>query len=157
MVSTFKCRHCLCEKSANPRVKDKQSYCGDLSCQRARRAAWKRSKLNQDNDYRLNHNESNKSWRQSRPDYWREYRQKNPEKAKRNCLLQRLRRIRAQQSDTPPARSGSDVAKVDALFIEKFQGDRMFWLQPAVAKVDALLVEISPLSGGCDKLQRSTR
>jgi hypothetical protein len=49
------------------------------------------------------------------------------------------------------------VAKVDALFIEKLQVDRVFWLKPAVAKVDALLVEISSISDGWEKLQRSTR
>jgi hypothetical protein len=46
---------------------------------------------------------------------------------------------------------------VDALFIEELQADRVFWLKPAVAKVDAFLVEISSISAGCEKLQRSTR
>lgn len=157
MVTTFKCCHCRCETSANARLKGRQSYCGDPPCQRARKAAWKREKLDQDSDYRLNHAAGNKSWRTSNPDYWREYRQKNPEKEKRNRLLQKLRRIKAQSYEARQDRAETKVAKVDALFIEKLQVDRMFWLKPAVAKVDALLVEISSISAGWDKLQRSTR
>jgi hypothetical protein len=157
LVTTFKCCHCRCETSANSRLKGRQSYCGDPPCQRARKAAWKREKLDQDSDYRLNHAAGNKSWRTSNPDYWREYRQKNPEKEKRNRLLQKLRRIKAQSCKVRQDLAETKVAKVDALFIEKLQVDRMFWLKPAVAKVDALLVEISSISAGWDKLQRSTR
>ncbi len=157
MVTTFKCCHCHRERSTNPRLKGRQSYCGDPPCQRARKADWKRLKLVEDPDYRLNHIEGNKSWRTSNPDYWRTYRQKNPEKAKRNRLLQKLRRIKARRDLGSKGRPDTSVAKVDALFLEKLQVDRVFWLKPAVAKVDALLVEISSVSTVYDKLQRSTR
>ena len=157
MVTTFKCCHCHCDRSANPRLKGIQSYCGEPPCQRARKADWKRAKLGQDRDYRHNHIEDNKSWRSANPEYWREYRQKNPEKEKRNRLLQKLRRIKAQSHAARQSRVDIRVAKVDALFIEKLQVDRVFWLKPAVAKVDALLVEISSISDGWEKLQRSTR
>lgn len=157
LVATFKCCHCHRERSANPRLKGRQSYCGDPPCQRARKADWKRLKLAEDPDYRLNHIEGNRSWRRSNPHYWRTYRQKNLEKAKRNRLLQKLRRIKAGRDLGPKGRTDTAVAKVDALFLEKLQVDRMFWLVPAVAKVDAFLVEISSISAGCEKLQRSTR
>ena len=157
MVTTFKCCHCHRESSANARLKGRQSYCGDPPCQRARKAAWQRAKLDHDSDYRLNHAAGNKSWRTSNPNYWREYRQKNPEKAKRNRLLQKLRRIKSQSHESRQDRAETAVAKVDALFIEELQVDRVFWLKPAVAKVDAFLVEISSISAGCEKLQRSTR
>ncbi|NBV72269.1 MAG: hypothetical protein EBR60_09575 [Burkholderiaceae bacterium] len=114
-------------------------------------------KLGEDPDYRLNHIEGNKSWRTSNPDYWRRYRQKNPEKAKRNRLLQKLRRIKARRELASKDRPDTGVEKVDASFIENLQVDSLFWLKPAVAKVDALLVEISSISAAYDKLQRSTR
>ena len=150
MVSTFKCRHCRCEKLVNPRLKGSQTHCGEASCQRARKAEWKRRKMEQDCDYRMTHCESNKACRQNHPEYWREYRLKHPDKAKRNRLLQKLRRIKAQSpseanrclmSSTQPA-----VAKVDALFSKQLRAGNMFWLKSAVAKVDALLVEISSIS-----------
>jgi len=157
LVTTFVCRHCRCEKSANPRLKGKQSFCGEPPCQRARKAAWKRGKMEQDSDYRLNHIEGNRSWRKSHPDYWREYRRKNPEKEKRNRLLQKLRRIRARGDASSVIESPPSVAKVDALISKELQLDSLFWIKPAVAKVDAILVEISSLSTSSNELQRSTR
>jgi hypothetical protein len=150
VVSIFKCRHCLCDKSANPRLKGSQTHCGEASCQRARKAEWKRRKMEQDRDYRWTHCESNKTWRLNHPEYWREYRQKHPHKVKRNRLLQKLRRIKAQhpqQADSCQiAPIQPAVAKVDALFTKQLQAGSIFWLKPAVAKVDALLVEISSIS-----------
>jgi hypothetical protein len=113
--------------------------------------------MEQDSDYRLNHIEGNRSWRKLHPDYWRQYRRKNPEKVKRNRLLQTLRRIRAQKGQKTPNESTPFVAKVDALISKELQVDSLFWLKPAVAKVDALLVEISSISTGSNELQRSTR
>jgi len=138
VVSTFKCRHCLREKSLNPRLKGRQSYCGESPCQRARKSEWKRMKMERDSDYRLNHYESNRAWRQSNQEYWRAYRLKHPDKEKRNRLLQKLRRIKAQN----PSESGRVLSAAT---------------RPDVAKVDALLVEISSISVTCKELQRSTR
>lgn len=69
-------------------------------------------------------------------------------------MLQRLRRIRAKFAETTKPEGEASVAKVDALFPKELQLDSVFWLKSAVAKVDTLLVEISPLSTSYKALPR---
>ena len=69
-------------------------------------------------------------------------------------MLQRLRRIRVKFVETTKPEGEASVAKVDALFPRELQLDSVFWLKPAVAKVDTLLVEISPLSTSYKALPR---
>lgn len=154
MISTFTCRHCRREKAANPRLKGNQKYCGVASCQRARKAEWKRQKMATDADYRLSHQLCNEQWREANTSYWRSYRKLNPDKVERNRMLQKLRRIKAKNAITTKPENPTSVAKVDALFTKELQGDTLFWLKSAVAKVDTLLVEISPLSTSYKSLQR---
>jgi hypothetical protein len=155
-LSVFICVHCGRAVPRNRRLREGcQAYCGREKCQRARRAAWKRRKIADDPDYRCNHNEANRSWRQAHPDYWKQYRSTHPGAVLRNRELQRARRRRLP--DTMPAVWVDDaghVAKVDAFdsvqpavttgTTGNFRGD--FWLVPCVAKVNALLVRIVVIS-----------
>lgn len=81
MQKTIICKNCEKEKSANPRLKGNQEYCGDPECQRARKAAWQREKMAKDADYRADKKESNKQWRKNRPahQYQRPYREQHPD------------------------------------------------------------------------------
>ena len=63
-------------------------------CRRAKKAAWKRTKTRTDPKFRQDRQLSNKKWAQNNPDYWRQYRKRNPEKAERNRILQRIRNQR---------------------------------------------------------------
>lgn len=161
MVMRFTCRNCRRRKAQNPRLKGKQRYCSEAPCQRARKAEWKRKKLATDGDYRTTHSESNQAWRESHRSYWSTYRKNHPEKVERNRVLQKIRRLKAklrasgEVSVTP--NSEPSVAKVDTFLPKELQGDSFFWIRPAVAKVDAFLVEISSISAPYDELQRSTR
>ncbi len=93
MQKTFICKHCKVEKAANFRLKGNQEYCGDIKCQRARKAAWQREKMARDADYRANKKESNKQWRKSRPAhrYQRQYREGHPDYVEKNRKKQRIR------------------------------------------------------------------
>lgn len=105
MSCTNRCAHCGRFFIPNPRVKD-QSYCGRKECQRARKTRWQREKMKTDPEYQANQRESQRSWRERNPGYWKQYRMRHPDYAMRNRLLQRHRDKRG---------CFKDLAKMDAL------------------------------------------
>lgn len=109
------CPSCAEPFAPYPHVPD-QRYCRAAECQRARKRAWERHKLADDPDYGATRVEAQRTWLESRPDYWREYRANHPEAADRNRALQRERNRRRRHP--PPAPEGppdtSVIAKTDA-------------------------------------------
>jgi hypothetical protein len=106
-----------CQKPFTPyRHVPDQRYCEKRGCQRARKREWERRKLAADPDYRATRVESQRTWLESRTDYWREYRASHPEAADRNRERQRERnRRRRHPPDTPEAPpEASVIAKTDA-------------------------------------------
>lgn len=83
-----------------------QTYCSEPACQRARRQAWNRQKLENDPDYRDNKKRAQRDWMNRNPDYWRQYRTDHPEYAERN---------RSQQRKKVPPPKSAVLAKIDEL------------------------------------------
>ena len=133
---------CSCGDVFERSVRHKnQCYCPKPECQRARKAAWKRYKMHSDPDYKFNQTLSNKKWAQAHPGYWKAYRLKHPDKAKRNRMLQTIRNRRRRTQH----QNGSNeelIAKVDASIVNNFRVVGQYWLVPVIAKVDALKVNI---------------
>ncbi|MCO5125090.1 MAG: hypothetical protein M9915_15280 [Rhizobacter sp.] len=97
-----------CGDAFEPRPQaPRQAYCPNEACQRARKRLWQRAKRSTDDDYRENQAVAQEGWRQSHPDYWRQYREGHPEYTASN---------RQQQKQRNARRSGSDrvIAKGDA-------------------------------------------
>jgi hypothetical protein len=112
-------------------------------CRKAKKAAWKRKKMREDPEYRLNQKTSNKKWAEANLGYWKSYREKNPEKAERNRILQTIRnRKRLQKVKGNARRDPPLIAKVDASTTPKIKVVGEFWMVPVIAKVDALKVYI---------------
>ncbi len=111
---------------------------------KSEKAAWKRKKMRDDPEYRLNHQASNKVWFEAHPGYWKRYRKKNRKKAERNRMLQKIRNKRRLKKN-----QGKDecslIAKVDASTARKIKVIGQFWMIPVIAKVDALKVYISEI------------
>lgn len=61
-----------------PQVPD-QTFCTSPDCQRARKREWQRAKLQSDPDYRINQHAVQQAWSQRNPDYWRRYREAQPD------------------------------------------------------------------------------
>jgi hypothetical protein len=125
-----------------------QTHCSTSACQRARKALWQRQKLANDPDYAQGQKLSNKKWLADNPDYWKDYRSRNPGKAARNRVLQQIRN-RARTStvkvlDTP---RHVGIAKMDARkpLINGICGE--FWLVPMIAKMDAVKIFIAAIPG----------
>jgi len=125
-----------------------QTHCSEPACQRARKALWQRQKLATDPEYAQSQKLSNNKWLANNPDYWKDYRFRNPEKTARNRILQQIRN-RANASndkglDTP---RHVGIAKMDARkpLINRLSGE--FWLVPMIAKMDAVKIFIATIPG----------
>ena len=138
------CCHCGDFFIPSPRHKN-QVYCMKPACRRARKAAWKRNKMQTDPDYHYNHNLSNQNWAKAHPGYWKDYRSRQSEYVERNRIFQAVRnrrRILCHQSNV----GGNLIAKVDASIFSKNRMVGQFYLVPVIAKVDALKVNIFDIS-----------
>ncbi len=145
------CVHC--GKFFIPRNR-KQNYGTEPDCQRARKAAWQRYKMKTDADYRTQQQLSNEKWVNKAPGYWTRYRQRNPDKAERNRILQHIRNRCNRQTDQDPA--CALIAKMDARKPYDFDLLGQFYLVPVIAKMDVSKVNIYIISKGYHGLQRWT-
>ncbi len=86
-------RRCLyCQQMFQPsKFQRRQTVCSEADCQRRRRADYRRRKLAADPEYREVCRDSPRKWRSRNPDYWKQYRRKNPGAAERNRSQQQLR------------------------------------------------------------------
>ena len=84
---------CLyCQQIFQPsKFQRRQAVCGEAACQRRRRADYHRRKLAADPEYRDVCRDSPRKWHSRNPDYWKQYRRKNPAAAERNRSQQQLR------------------------------------------------------------------
>ena len=141
-MEEFQCCHCGNFFPKSPRHKE-QFYCMKYECRKAKKAAWKRKKMREDPEYRLNRKTSNKKWAEANPGYWKKYRDRNPEKAERNRILQLVRNRRRSMKGKAGARGDpSSIAKVDASIPSKIKVFGEFYMVPVIAKVDASKVYI---------------
>jgi len=130
----------------SPRHKN-QSYCMKPECRRAMKAAWQRHKMSTDPDYRINQRHSNKNWLRKTPWYWKEYRARNPDKARRNRILQGIRNRRRRSDKPGDAKMDSSlIAKMDSSRSSKIEVVGQFWLVPLIAKMDSSKVNILRIS-----------
>ncbi|MCP4553147.1 MAG: hypothetical protein GY834_14165 [Bacteroidetes bacterium] len=113
-----------------------QQYCSKPECQKTRKALWQRQKIKNDHEYRETQKVSNQTWLLNNPDYWKRYRQKNPEKTIRNRMLQRVRNRR--QNDRQEFPVTTIIAKMDARKPSNIELEGGFWLVPTIAKMDAV-------------------
>lgn len=141
------CINCGRSFITSPRHKN-QSYCRKEHCQRAKKADWQRQKMRTDPEYKASQKLSNRKWIASHPGYWKRYRERSPEKAERNRMLQRLRN---KKRASYKADGMDTIAKMDASASLKrttFKVRGQYFLVPVIAKMDALKVNIVVISTG---------
>ena len=145
-MKRINCVHCgesVVVNSRNP----KQEYCGRPACQRARKTKWEKQKIKTDPDYKANRRDSQKTWAEKNPDYWKHYR-KTPNQVERNRILQKVRYQKQKKEKKCLEKGGlsKNIAKMDALKSNKTGISGTFWLVPFVAKMDALMVQITDIT-----------
>jgi len=85
-----RCR--FCQKTFQPsKYQLRQAVCGEPSCQRQRRSEYRQRKLAADAEYRQVCQDSSRKWRAAHPDYWKQYRKKNPQSVDHNREQQKCR------------------------------------------------------------------
>jgi hypothetical protein len=137
---------CLgCGKYFLPRNRDQQ-YCSEKKCQRERKRIWQREKLANDPEYQASQQLSQQKWLESNSGYYKAYRQRNPDKARRNRVLQRIRNQKAskRKKDAVPR----VIAKMDASNLSVHRLSGHYWLIPEIAKMDAVKIFIHAMSDG---------
>jgi uncharacterized protein with WD repeat len=81
-----------CGRSFTPRPQTPhQTYCTHPECQRERRRRWQQQKRQGDSDYRDNDIRNSRTWGSENPQYWKQYRDENPDYVGRNRNLQHQR------------------------------------------------------------------
>ena len=147
-----RCKHCHCYFEACPKVK-KHEYCRKPECQKARKRAWQKRKMAEDETYRRDQKEAQKDWCNNNPDYWKKYRSKNTKYTDRNRVQQkeRNRTVKGLSSVKPDF---GKIAKMDALQAKNKTLSGRYRLTPLsapdIAKMDAIIVEIDVIKGGCE-------
>ncbi|MCP4153899.1 MAG: hypothetical protein GY757_39600 [bacterium] len=146
-----KCRSCGCLFEPSPRHPN-QKYCTKGKCQKARKAKWQRNKLAYDEFYRQNQKDCQDRWREKNPGYWKKYRGNNPNYAARNREKQRVRN-QIKRSKSVPMSISTPIANMDVAGNENSKISGRYKLIPCngemIANMDALIVEINEISGGC--------
>ncbi len=152
------CDHCGKRFIGNPRSKN-QTHCGSGECQRARKRKWEQRKIREDENYRKNKKESQKSWAKKNPDYWKKYRKKNPDKTRRNRILQKARNRRlAERKKKSDAKTDTrKIAKTDALKADGLSYSDVYWLVPIIAKSDAFQVQLVDMSEQMESAESNSR
>lgn len=136
------CKHCRKRFSLRPQNPD-QKYCSEPACQKARKGAWQKQKLENDPDYRDNQRDAQRRWREKNPDYWREYRKRHKGYTERNRQQQRERNRGRRMHDDDLA----SIAKMDASITKNLINPGRYQLRRIeggeIAKMDASIVEIT--------------
>ena len=104
-------RRCpYCQQIFQPsRFQRRQTVCSEGDCQRRRRADDHRARIAADPEYREVCRDSPRKWRSRNPDYWRQYRKKNPASADRNREQQQLRDRKRRLCDLANNTSALDL------------------------------------------------
>ena len=119
-----------------------QKFCLRDSCKKSKKAQYQREKIKTDADYKANQKDANKRWIENNPNYYKEYRKKNPDKIKRNAILQKIRNYknRAPLQNVKTKSILTDlIAKMELVNSPK-EGNNQYvgtyWLIPMIAKME---------------------
>jgi len=148
MAKMFICKNCHTLRPANIRLKGIQDYCNAKKCQRARKAAWQRNKMDNDPHYRAKQIDCLNKWRKKRPldQYQKQYRQEHPDYVKKNRELQILRNQKRSKY-----LEYKKIVKMDTLKKSSVKSNT-YLMKPIkmdssgkIVKMDALIVQLTDL------------
>jgi hypothetical protein len=149
MARMFRCKHCGKLSKRNPRIKIFQHYCGQKECQRARKNAWERVKINTNESYRQRRQASKRRWRKqhSAHAYQCQYRERHPDYLAKNREKQQQRNTRRKD-----LYGNAMIVKTDALPQQRPINPGLYALLPwdkskmkKIVKTDALMVQLTVL------------
>jgi hypothetical protein len=107
-MSQRRCRYCEQTFEAS-KYQPGQTVCSQASCQQRRRSECRRQKLATDSEYRQVCRDSSRKWRARNPEYWKRYREQNPDSVARNRERQKARDRRQRLLDLANNTSALDL------------------------------------------------
>jgi hypothetical protein len=107
-MSQRRCRYC--EQTFEPsKYQPEQTVCSRALCQQQRRSEYRRHKLAADSEYRQVCRDSSHKWRAGHRNYWKHYREENPDSVVRNRDQQKARDRRRRLLDLANNTSALDL------------------------------------------------
>ena len=100
VVTTKHCAACAKDFTLHPQVRN-HAFCPAPECQRERHRRWQKKKRAEDAKYRKVDAEYNQAWAYANPEYWAQYREKNPDYVKRNRDQQKGRNLKDRKGSEP--------------------------------------------------------
>lgn len=145
------CQNKHCQKRIYPRPQNpNQKYCPDPECQKARKRAWQRQKMQTDPEYRENKQDAGRRWRENNPDYQREYRERNQKYTERNREQQRVRNRQRKNHASPDSIVKMDASnQISCITPGCYELRRI--VDGQIVKMDASMVEINVISSCYEK------
>jgi len=121
-----------------------QTFCSGPDCQRARKNLWQKQTLATDPEYKEAQDLAQKKWLQNNPDYWKQYRENNPDKTQRNRCLQQVRNLKRNKLQEPSQSLKTvGIAKMDASKASRCGLSGEYWMIPMIAKMDPVKIYIT--------------
>jgi len=136
------CKNCRRLFTVTPQ-RPTQKYCSCKKCQRARKSAWQKQKMDTDEAYRLNQEDAQDRWYKRNPNYSKKYRETHPDYARKNREAQadRNRKKRHLGNHTSIFEA---IAKMDASNDECLIKPGRYTIFPAeksdIAKMDVIII-----------------
>jgi len=134
---------CHCQTSFTPAFRHpNQKYCGKKKCVLAGRAKLQKKKMDEDPLYRQNQKESNQTWLEKNPDYWKEYRKRNPDTTMKNRMAQQIRNQKRSKIEPPAVKVNLDelVAKMYLVKSAEPKQQISLWLLSMTAEIAPIKV-----------------
>ena len=116
------CRYC--HEIFQPSIyRPEQRVCSQPACQRQRRNEHHRERIRNDAAYAEDVRTSQRKWRASHPEYWKQYRKQHPESVARN---------RSQQQRRDQKRRIVNLAKMNLALDLKHEASEVWFVGPVV-------------------------
>lgn len=146
------CKNCRRLFTVSPQ-KPKQKYCNCKKCQRARKSAWQKQKMEIDQAYRLNQKDAQDRWCEKNPDYFKNYRETHPDYVRKNREAQAERNCKRRSINNPTsiyeAIAKMDVSK-DECSIKPGRYTIFSAEHSDIAKMDVIIIAMPLKSNSCE-------
>ncbi len=146
------CKNCRRLFTVTPQ-RPTQKYCSCKKCQRARKSAWQKQKMDTDEAYRLNQKKVQDRWREKNPGYSQNYRATHPDYTRKNREAQ-AERNRKSRHKINPTSIYEAIAKMDVSKGEYSIKPGRYTIfsaeHPNIAKMDVIIIGMPLKSDSCD-------
>jgi hypothetical protein len=131
-----------------------QTCCGGKKCVLAGRAKLQKKKMEKDPDYRENQKLSNQKWLEKNPDYFKKYRNKNPDSTTKNRMMQQIRNLKRTKIKSPAVKVNLDELVAKMHLVNRAQPEQQIslWLLSTTAEIRPIKVILASKSVRYDHL-----